>query len=225
MCFCVAFHLLLCLDPTTPPRNIHASANGSTEATVSWFSPKLGERNGIITHYSIDKDFNVSGAVLTVSGTLYTFSALEEFVQYSVKIAAATSAGLGPYSEEVNFTTFEARKSLTIILLASKITNFFLSGPSSAPQSVHGVFHSSTAIRFSWSSPPPLDINGVIKYYVVEVTERRTGKSWTFFAVKLVTYISSLHPYYLYDCVVAAHTIGTGPFSKTVTIQTDEQGR
>ncbi len=89
---------------------------------------------------------------------------------------------------------------------------------------MHGVFHSSTAIRFSWSPPLPIEVNGKIRYYVVEVIERHTGKSWIFFAVNSVTFIGSLHPYYLYDCVVAAHTIGTGPYSEIVTIRTDEQG-
>ncbi len=56
------------------------------------------------------------------------------------------------------------------------------------------------------------------------MTERYTGKLWTFFAVDSLVYIGSLHPYYLYDCTVAAHTIGTGPYSDTLTIQTDEEG-
>lgn len=80
---------------------------------MSWVPPEPCSRNGIITHYSvllIDNDFNVSGHLLTVLSTQYVFNMLEEFVRYSVKIAAATSAGLGPYSEEVNFTTFEASK-------------------------------------------------------------------------------------------------------------------
>jgi len=96
--------------------------------------------------------------------------------------------------------------------------------PSASPLSVQGEFHSSRAITFSWLPPPPVDINGVIQYYLARVTERFTGRSWTFFAVDLQVHVGSLHPYFQYDCSVAAHTIATGPFSEVITIQTDEEG-
>ena len=76
-----------------------------------------------------------------------------------------------------------------------------------------------------WSPPPPLDVNGLLRYYIVEVTERYTSRSWTFFAVDDDIHIGSLHPYYYYDCVVAAYTISAGPFSQTVSVLTDQDGK
>ncbi len=87
-----------------------------------------------------------------------------------------------------------------------------------------GISRSSTLITFSWSSPPPLEVNGLLRYSIVRVTERHTRRSWTFFAVDNDIHIGSLHPYYYYDCVVAAHTIDTGPFSQSVSVRTDQAG-
>ena len=206
---------------------------------MKWLPPDQVNQHGIITRYTIvltDKTFNVSGTTVSVSDTEYSFTNLQEYAQYSYQIAAATSAGLGPFSAPKNFTTFEDCKQLTcmvsiicglqlLIKLSQYLLVFMHAAPSAPPQFVHGVFHSSTAIRFSWSPPPPLHINGVIKYYTAGVTERYTGRVWSFFAVDTLVFVGSLHPYYLYDCVVAAHTVGTGPFSEIYTIQTDEEGQ
>ena len=101
---------------------------------------------------------------------------------------------------------------------------FFNIVPSGAPQLVNGVVRSSTLVTFAWSPPPLLEVNGVIQYYRVIITERHTGRTWTFFAVDDDIHIGSLHPYYYYDCTVSAYTIGAGPFSQTVSVQTNQAG-
>ena len=75
-------------------------------------------------------------------------------------------------------------------------------------------------ITLHWLPPPSQDINGVIRFYIVRLTERHTGRQWSFFALDQDIRIGSLHPYYLYDFVVAAYTTGTGPFSQVFTVQT-----
>ena len=92
--------------------------------------------------------------------------------------------------------------------------------PSAPPTSISGMVTSSTMITFRWFPPPPQDINGLIRFYTVRLTERHTGRQWTFFAVDQDIRIGSLHPYYFYDFVVAAYTTGTGPFSQVFTVQT-----
>jgi len=48
---------------------------------------------------------------------------------------------------------------------------------------------------------------------------------WTFVSVAAQINIGSLHPYYNYECKVAAHTIaGTGPYTGAVIVQTHEAG-
>ena len=97
--------------------------------------------------------------------------------------------------------------------------------PSAPPNNVTGYVESSTLVMFAWLAPPLIDQNGVIQYYVVKLLEVETGALWTFFAVEEDINIGSLHPYYNYECTVAAHTvIGTGPHSIAITVLTEEAG-
>ena len=96
--------------------------------------------------------------------------------------------------------------------------------PSGPPQSVLGTPESSRAIMLMWSPPPAIHINGIIQKYVVKVTERETGQSWTFFAFNdEYIVVGSLHPHYHYDCRVAAFTIAEGTLSSVVTVQTEQE--
>ena len=36
--------------------------------------------------------------------------------------------------------------------------------------------------------------------------------------------LSSLHPYYVYECSVSAYTVAAGPYSEIITIRTAEDG-
>ena len=72
----------------------------------------------------------------------------------------------------------------------------------------------------AWDTPPPLEINGAIRYYTVEAMERHTGRQWTFFAVDPDLHVGSLHPYYYYDFNVSATTTGMGPFSSVYSVLT-----
>ena len=76
-------------------------------------------------------------------------------------------------------------------------------------------------ISLQWEQPPPVHRNGIIQYYIVYVSETNTGRSWTFYSVDPSLLVSALHPYYVYECDIAAITVGTGPFA-VVTVQTNE---
>lgn len=84
------------------------------------------------------------------------------------------------------------------------------------------ISYSPTLLRFEWSPPPAIEENGLIRYYIVRLTERHTGREWTFFVVDDNINVGNLHPYYFYDFIVAAHTIGLGPYSDVHTVLTDE---
>ena len=89
-----------------------------------------------------------------------------------------------------------------------------------------GDVRSSTLVVFTWVAPPAIDQNGVITYYVVKLHEIETDIVWTFFAVDEDINIGSLHPFYYYDCTVAASTsVGTGPRSTSIRIQMEEAGK
>ena len=85
-----------------------------------------------------------------------------------------------------------------------------------------GVAQSPTVLSFTWLPPPPVDINGIILYYEVDLMEIETGQTWTFFSLGDDIRLGSLHPYFTYQCEVAAHTVGRGPFSDAFQLKTLE---
>jgi len=87
---------------------------------------------------------------------------------------------------------------------------------------VSGVAESPTLLSFTWLPPPPVDINGILLYYQVDLREIETGQRWTFYPNVSDLRLRSLHPYFTYQCEVAAHTVGRGPFSDPFQIQTLE---
>ena len=96
-----------------------------------------------------------------------------------------------------------------------------LTVPTAPPASVNATSINPYVISLLWEQPPPVHQNGIIQYYIVYVSETNTGRFWTFYSVDPSLLVSALHPYYVYECDVAAITVGTGPFA-TVTVQTNE---
>jgi len=67
---------------------------------VSWQLPPEIDHNGVITGYAIEytRSGGSSDMVTVTSGTTHTISGLVPFVEYSVRVAALTSSGTGPYT-------------------------------------------------------------------------------------------------------------------------------
>ena len=99
--------------------------------------------------------------------------------------------------------------------------------PSGPPESLTVSVESSTLILLSWEPPPPYDRNGEIVYYLIHMYEQETGRFWTLpvFNARTSAYVGSLHPYYHYECRVAAHTTALGPYSNSTVSLTDEEGK
>ena len=97
--------------------------------------------------------------------------------------------------------------------------------PRTPPQNVSGSVVNSSAIVLNWNPPDIDDQNGIVRYYVVNVTEVQTANVFQCTANTTGLSISSLHPSYMYVIVVSAATIGPGPFSPALTLQTAEAGR
>ena len=97
--------------------------------------------------------------------------------------------------------------------------------PSAPPQGFTGSNQSSTAIVLSWMLPPAIDINGIIQYYTVELDEVWTGHTFTFHPISPNISVRALHPYYIYQCRVAAYTVALGPFTSNLQIVTGEDGK
>ena len=96
--------------------------------------------------------------------------------------------------------------------------------PRAPPLNVSGSVVNSSTIVLNWNPPDVDDQNGIIRYYVVNVTELQTGNMFQFTANATSLTITSLHSAYTYEIAVSAATIGSGQFSPAVTLQTTEAG-
>ena len=82
----------------------------------------------------------------------------------------------------------------------------------------------STTVLISWMPPPFQHQNGVIREYRVNVTETETGIAYRLVTAATTLTVPSLHPFYTYDCIIAAFTIAEGPYSVEVNITMPEDG-
>ena len=84
---------------------------------------------------------------------------------------------------------------------------------------------SSSGFLLSWSAPPAVNHNGIIRNYTINIMEENTGRQLQFTSNTNSQRVESLHPYYNYTCVVSAVTVAAGPYSAPVAITTLEDGR
>lgn len=112
----------------------------------------------------------------------------------------------------------------TLTVNCSDADLFTYIAPTGPPRSVTGTSTSTTLITIDWSLPASIDINGIITKYAVKVVEVYTGQEYNLFTTNMHINVGPLHPYYIYECSVAAHTIETGVFSYPINITTQETG-
>ena len=100
-----------------------------------------------------------------------------------------------------------------------------LAAPSSPPTNIVVANTSSDSFLLSWDPPPVESINGVIRNYMIRVTEVETGR--TFYVTTNITLLelNGLHPFYMYTSAVAAQTIAFGPYSTAVSVRLGEEGK
>ena len=89
--------------PSSPPQNIMVTSVNPASLMVSWNPPPMIQHNGPITYmiqYTRDGTSDMMSANVN-SGTTDTISGLDAFVDYSVRVAARTVNGSGPFSNAV----------------------------------------------------------------------------------------------------------------------------
>ncbi|KAL7055209.1 hypothetical protein AAHC03_024200 [Spirometra sp. Aus1] len=94
--------------PSGPPTKITLTHVGALTAMFSWREPEAANENGEIVAYQLA--FNspewLSPREVTVSDSLnYTLTGLNPATNYTMAIAAATRAGIGPQSKLLHFQT------------------------------------------------------------------------------------------------------------------------
>ena len=97
--------------------------------------------------------------------------------------------------------------------------------PSSPPEKLTSGIVTSTSITLTWQPPPLESQNGIIRSYEIVLVETETATTSAYNTTETTMTISSLHPYYVYECRVAAVTDATGPFSDPLSVQTLQAGR
>ena len=84
----------------------------------------------------------------------------------------------------------------------------------------------STTLVLSWQPPAPENQNGIIVHYIVNITEMETGRSLSFTSANTtILSVPALHPFYTYTCIVAAVTVGVGPYSAAVEVELPEDSK
>ena len=115
--------------------------------------------------------------------------------------------------------------SLTVTTIATGFVIVYIAAPTAAPEQLTSISFTSRSLTITWNPPPFEDTNGAIQYYTVRVREVETNTSFplrnTF--TRQITY-TQLHPYYTYQCSVAAYTVGYGPYTRPITVQLAQEG-
>ena len=100
-----------------------------------------------------------------------------------------------------------------------------LLAPEGPPLLVSAQSLSPSSLILNWEPPVQELRNGIIQQYTVVIVEQETGRVISLSTRDTKRNVTSLHPYYTYNCTIAAATFaGTGPFSSPVVIQLPEAG-
>ena len=97
--------------------------------------------------------------------------------------------------------------------------------PSSPPQNLTVEALDSRTVILKWNSPSIDQQNGIIREYLVKVTESESETEMLHQVPTNSLNITGLHPYYTYQIRIAAVTRAAGPFTETKTVRTLEYGK
>ena len=112
------------------------------------------------------------------------------------------------------------------LLFMCDVNYSILAVPTAPPQSFTVTVLGPRSLRLSWTPPPSNQQNGEILGYTVTVSNVETGREEESNTTSTSYLASSLHPYYTYQCKVAAFTsVGLGPFSRVVSQRTRQAGK
>ena len=215
---CHSFRLV----PSAAPQNLTVTIVDSRSLHLNWLPPPPDSQNGVIAQYRLSVSVRETheSFVLFLEPTQLLFDTAHPYYTYTFSVAAET-IGIGPFGEGITIVTPEDGKIYATIYTGIKfLSSFEYAVPTGAPQSLEAVAVSSSSIRITWIPPLKEQQNGVIRSYSINVTEIPTGSVRTFVAHsdEIIKTVNQLHPYYLYECAVAAYTVGLGPASFTQTL-------
>ena len=115
--------------PTEVPRNVNVTVESSRSIMLEWERPSPEEENGLLVRYHVivietqihyfDNETEITG-MRTYLNRTYNFSeeraqlidSLHPDYNYTVRIAAATEPGIGPFSDAITVRTVMDGESL-----------------------------------------------------------------------------------------------------------------
>ena len=212
------FIIIINTVPETSAANYSLSSQNSTLVIINWTPPV--KPNGVIIAYQLQCFGGDQEYKWTVWGpqTTATLNGLLPYTNYSCSITAHTSVGGGP-AATTSVTTEQDGKSSCVRVWAFVNKQLFLNyciAPSGPPQDFI-IAVTSHSINLTWSSPLPLQRNGVITSYLINCSSGDSIINTTRTSSTSLT-ITGLEPFTNYTCSVSASTVvGDGP---AVIIQT-----
>ena len=103
--------------PSGSPLNLDVRTIDSTTIELVWTEPPIETHNGIIVSYFINISVSNTKTSFVVNATTaapLNITELHPYYGYSLRVAAVTSQGAGPFSEAVSITTPEDGECKTI---------------------------------------------------------------------------------------------------------------
>ena len=82
-----------------------------------------------------------------------------------------------------------------------------------------------TEVMLIWNPIHPENHNGIIRHYLINITELNTGKQFVQTSPTTMILLNLFHPSYDYTFTIAAVTVGAGPYSDFVRFKTLEEGQ
>ena len=97
--------------------------------------------------------------------------------------------------------------------------------PSDSPHNVTVVEITSHSVSLMWLPPAREHQNGIIIGYIVNVTVEETGAMYQLYS-NTTNITATLIPFTMYTMIVTAeNSVGTGPYTEVVSIQSEEAGK
>ena len=154
---------------------------------------------------------------------------LHPYYEYHCTVAAVT-VRMGVYSFPLTLRTHEDGEvkfevTRLVVSISSRFVFITSTAPSGSPVALAVVELGSSYIQFSWQPPLPEQQNGVIEHYTINITEINTGIQTQLISSVPQVNVTSLHPFYNYDCAVSAFTVKAGPYTEIITAVTLEASK
>ena len=203
--------------------NLFGTVINSRTVSFTWDAPLEENRNGIIRQYFIrviEVDTGRQFEVVSTTNSI-SVSSLHPYYTYQWAVSAFT-IGTGPFTEFQNISTPEDGRLRELALYWFKTICLLLSVPSGAPQTLKIVETGVTNISLTWQHPLSEDRNGVIRGFIVRLSSIPNRETREISSVHTNITVTSLTPYTIYECTVAAYTtVGSGPPSGIILARTE----